>query len=203
MTLTKQEIEETKSQLRNQVQNLSPEDKEKALKEIENLSEQAIEALIEQQRSKNSQKIFRMIIEGKIPSTKIGENPSAIAVLSVRSISEGHTIIIPKSPLSAEAEFPEEINKLSQEISNKLKSSLSAKSVKTLPQALFGEKILNLIPIYDSDLSLESPQTERSQEELQKIKSKLEVIKLEEKKKEKIKKVQKKSKPLKLNRRIP
>ena len=42
----------------------------------------------------DQQCIFCSIIEGKMPSFKIAESDSAIAILEINPISKGHTIII-------------------------------------------------------------------------------------------------------------
>ncbi len=201
MTLTKEQIAEAKAQLSEQIQHLPPEQKAEAQKQIDSMSAGAIESMIKQQQSQT--KVFRLIVEGKIPSTKIDENKSAIAVLSVKAISEGHTLIIPKSPANGEKNIPKDAYALSEEISKKIISNLSPKSIEIFPETAFGETILNVIPIYDEPLSLQSPRTDKTPEDLEKTKKKLLTIKL---KKEKIvikKPRAKKKKILKLDKRIP
>ena len=42
--------------------------------------------------------VFEMIIEGKIPSTKLYEDDSCIAILDINPISKGHALVISKKP---------------------------------------------------------------------------------------------------------
>jgi len=202
MSLSKQETSELKAQLKEQIQHLPPEKKAQAEEQINSMSDEAIEEMLSQQQS-SSQKIFRMIVSKEIPSVQIGENSSAIAVLSTKSISKGHTIIIPKSPIEKESEIPKELHSFSEEISKKLISSLNAKSTNVLPEKAFGELILDVIPIYDSSLNLQSPRKNMAVEELEKLKIEINVEKIK-KEPEKIKlKKPRKSKVIKLKRRIP
>lgn len=201
MNLTKEQIEEAKLQLKSQIQHLPENKKKEAEKQIESLSSEAIEEMLRQQQSQT--KIFRMIVEGKIPSVKIDESPEAIAVLSVKSVSKGHSLIIPKEPIHSQSEISKEIYSFSEKISKRLIKSLKAKQTKIIFQNAFGEVILNIIPIYDKDLSLSSPVEEKTIEELEEIKKLINVKKIKPQiKKIKMKK-KKKKKVLKLNRRIP
>ncbi len=202
MALTKEQTKELKSQLEQQISHLSPEKRKEAQEQIDSLAPESLEAMLERQRSQESQKIFRMIVEGKIQSVKIDENEKAIAVLSVKSISKGHTLIIPKNPIENEKDIPKEVYALSEKISKKLIESLKAKSTSIIPEKAFGEIILNIIPIYDKPLNLKSERQELSLEKLEEIKKEINVEKIK-KSVEKIKIEKVKSQILKLKRRIP
>jgi len=205
MSLTEKEIKEIKSQLVSQIKNL-PEDKRKeAQKQIDSLSSEALEAMVEEQKQRSQQSIFRLIVSEQVESVKIGENSNAIAVLDISPISNGHSIIIPKHSVATEKDLPKEAFELASELSNKIISNLKAKEVKTIPSTQFGESVLHLIPIYDSPLTLDSPRSKSSPEDLKNIKSSLETIKIE-KKVEKIKKNKprgRKPSPIKMKRKIP
>ena len=202
MALTNEEIKELKSQLLQQIQHLSPDKKEEAMKQIDEMSPESLEVMLNQQHSR-SQKIFRMIINNEIPSVKIAENEKAIAVLSTKSISKGHTLIVPKSPASSEAEIPKEAHSLAEQTSKKIMGSLKAQKTEIIPEKNFGEVILNVLPIYEKTLNLSSKREDFSVEELEKIKLEINIEKIErEPEKIKIKKSRKK-KPVKLKRRIP
>ena len=202
MSLTPEEIAEAKRQLKQQIQHLPPEQKVEALEQINSLSDEAIEEMLEQQ--KNQPQIFRRIINKEIPSVSIGENEKAVAVLSTKSISKGHTIIIPKNPVQDLSELEKETRPLSEDISKKLLENLKAKSTSVIPERSFGEMIMNIIPIYDKPLSLQSPKKDTSVEDLEKIKSEINVIKLkQEPEKIKIKKKRGRPKVLKLKKRVP
>jgi len=200
MALTPEQVKEVKENLKKQIQNLPPEKRTEAESQIDAMSPEIIESGLKQEQT---QKIFRLIIEKQIPSIQVDENSDSIAVLEIRPISEGHIIIIPKSPAETEKDLPKSSLDLAEKLSEKLKSSLGANSTLTKPQTLFGETIINIIPIYDKPLTLQSERTEKSPEELQETLKKINVIKKEKK----IIKIKKKKSPrkkvLKLDRRIP
>jgi len=199
MTLTKEQISALKKQLHEQIKRL-PEDKRKeAEKQIDDLSDEAIEEMLEKQ--KDSQvNIFREIVSGKIPSKKIDENSEALAVLEIRPISKGHVIIIPKERLTNLDKIPENISILIDKVSKDLSTKLKAKEVKIIPEKKLGEVIINLIPIYDKELNLESERSNQLDSELNEI---IEIITKEDEKIEIKKEEPKKEELKKFKRRIP
>jgi hypothetical protein len=203
MPLTPEEKKEALKQLHAQIDSLPLEQKAQAQVEINSLSDDALEAMVEQQR--NPPPVFRKIISKEIPSVEIGSNSKAIAVLSTKSISKGHTIIIPREPLTNPTNIPNEITSLSEEVSKKLLENLKPKSTDVIPEKAFGEIIINIIPIYNSPLTLQSERKDISIEELNKLKKQLDIIKIHtEPKIIKVKKKKgRKPKPLKLSRRVP
>lgn len=207
MTLNEDEIKEAKKQLSEQVAHLPKEQKAEAMGQINSLSAGTLESMIEQQKSRTKTPVFRMIVSGQIGSIKIDENDSAIAVLDIKPISDGHIIIIPKELAKTEKEIPKSAFSLAEEISKKIKTNLKANSVDIAIGISFGEAIINLIPIYSKPLNINSERKEKTSEELEEIKNRLmkEIIKNDEKI-EKIKISRKKtpkSRLLKLNKRIP
>lgn len=201
MPLTKDQISNLKKQLIEQVKKLPEGQRKEAEKQIDDLSDEAIEEMLENQKE-SQVNIFREIVAGKIPSKKIDENSSAIAVLEIRPISKGHAIIIPKEKLTNLDKIPENISILIDKVSKELSKKLKAKEVKIIPESKLGEAIINLIPIYDKDLSLESERNSQSDSELDKI---LEIINKKEEKPEVIEDVKevKKEELKKFKRRIP
>ena len=202
MALTKEQIKELKSQLLSKTQHLSPEQKSQAEEQINSMSTESLELMLKQQNT-SSQKIFRMLVEKQIPSVSLGENEKAIAILSTKSISKGHALIIPKDPITNEKDIPKEAHTLSEIISKKLIFSLKASSTSIIPEKNFGETIINIIPVYDKPLDLNSPRKDVSLEELEKLKIEINVeriisapqkIKIEKKTKNEI---------VKLKRRVP
>ncbi len=202
MALTQDQIKELKSQLKEQIKHLPPDKKKQAEEQVESLSQESLEHMLQEQSSKQKT-IFRMIVDKEVESVSIAENSEAIAVLEINPISKGHTIIIPKSPIKEEKSISKQIHELSEQISKKLISSLNAKSTSVVPEKKFGEIILNIIPIYNKSLNLDSPRKKSSVEELEKLKTSINVEKIE-KKPEVIKKEEKKeAEVLKLKRKIP
>lgn len=198
MSLTPQEVIELKSQLKSQISHLPTEQKSEALKQIDSMSPDALEAMLSQQNQKEN--IFRLIISNSVDSVKVGENSSALAVLDINPISQGHILIIPKFSVKTPKTIPPEAFNLSESLSKKITENLKAVSVRLETDVKFGEAIINLIPIYDKELTKNSPREKATTEDLKKIKTKLETIK-PQKKEEKIK-IEKKITKLKLPRRI-
>ena len=208
MPLTPEQIQALKAQLLSQIENLPPEQKEDARAQIESLSPEALELMLKQQQGKapkSAEGIFRLIVKGEIPSSKIDENASAIAVLEINPISKGHTIVIPKKASKSSKELPTQAFTLAKKISKKIILKLKAKSAEIQTETKLGEAIINVIPVYDKPLSLDSPRTKAEKVELEQLESKLKVKKKQ--KIEKIKLEKKKSESsdqiLKLPRRIP
>ena len=87
----------------------------------------------------------------KIPSHKIDENKDAVAVLEINPVSKGHTILIPKKPVSSSEEISGLTFSLAKKIAKKLKAKLKAKDVHISSSNLFGESIVNVLPIYKDE----------------------------------------------------
>jgi len=207
--LSEEQISKIKSQIISQIDSTFPEDQKQSAKEqIEAMNSEQLEQFLEQNNLSGSgnqdssqQKIFRSIVSGEIPSLKINENPKAIAVLEINPISKGHTIIIPREPITKENKIIKTIYTLAEEISKKIKTKLKPKDILISPSNLFGEVILNVIPVYENE-TINSERSKASQEELQELQGQLET--------KQIKKPIKKPKPKilketehKLPRRIP
>ena len=202
MALTSEQVKELKEQLISQVQHLPEPKKSEAIKQIETLSPQALETMLKQQgKEKSSEKIFRLVVSGEIPSEKLDENKSAIAVLEINPISKAHSLIIPKEPVTDPKKLPKSAISLAKKLSKKIISKLKAKSAEIQPEKKFGEVIINVIPVYDSPLTLDSPRHKAEKSELEEISQKLKT-----KQKPKIEKIKKSTQQLeiiKLPRKIP
>ncbi len=189
MNLSKEQISQLKKQLLEQIKHLPENQRKEAEKQIENLSDKAVEEMLESQ-NENQVEIFREIISGKIPSKKIDENSSAIAVLEIKPISKGHILVIPKEKLKDIDKVPSEIAILIDKISKLLVEKLKPRDVKIIPELKMGEVIINIIPVYDKELSLESKRSIIPEEELNKIteilhkKQEIQEVKSEAKKEE-------------------
>lgn len=166
MSLSKEQISQLKKQLSEQVKHLPLDQRNEAEKQIENLSDKAIEEMLENQKESQIE-IFRDIVSGKIPSKKIEENKEAIAVLEIKPISKGHILIIPKEKLKSIDKISSEISILIDKMSKLLIEKLKPKDVKAIPELKLGEVVVNLIPIYEKELNLESERSTASEEELE------------------------------------
>lgn len=203
MALSKEQIQEVKKQLHEQIQHLPLNKKDEAKKQIESMSPESLESLVQQQ-TQNSP--FRLIISKKIESAIIKESPEAMAVLEISPISKGHTLIIPKNKIEEKIKIPQSIQKFVKKVIEKLSLALKPKEIKEIIDKKFGEIIIDLIPEYDKKISQNSERKKLEKSELEKIakeintprekiEKKVEKIKIEDKKE--------KEKPQKLKRRIP
>lgn len=204
--LTHEQITELKDQLKQQVQGLPEEQKAEAMEQIDSMSSQALEEMVKQQQSQQS-KIFRKIVNKEIPSKIIFESAEALAILEIRPISEGHAIIIPKKAVTDGKNIAPGLLDLSKMLADKLSKALGCKKVEILSANQLGEIIVNLIPVYDKEVNINSPRKEASDQDLEKIKKKILDYKEPVKPKEPelpVKKVRKrKPRPKKIARRIP
>ena len=201
MALTSEQVKELKKQLSEQIAHLPPSEKTEAQKQIDSMSSQALETMLKQQ---SSSQIFRKIIAKVIPSRIIDENSDALAVLEIRPISKGHVIIIPKKAVKETKDVSQNILDFSQKVSEKLSKSLGVEKIEIQSSPQLGEIIINLIPIYDRQLDINSPRSQPSESELDKIHSGITSFK-EIKKEEKVikKPAKKRTRILKIKRRIP
>ncbi|MGV8131645.1 MAG: HIT domain-containing protein [Candidatus Pacearchaeota archaeon] len=198
MSLSKEQISQLKKQLFEQIKHLPENQRKEAEKQIENLSDKAIEEMLESQ-NESQMEIFREIVSGKIQSKKIDENKEAIAVLEIKPISRGHVLVIPKEKLKDISKIPNEIAILIDKVSKLIIEKLKPKDVKIIPELKLGEVIINIIPVYEKDLNLESERSIAKEEELDKI---MEAIKKKQEIQEK-KSEDKKEELKRFPRRIP
>jgi len=203
-----EQIEQIKQQLIQQIESTFPEDKKQAAKQqVEAMDENQLEEFLKQNKlikeaqpsSGEQQSIFRNIVNGQIPSSKINENKYALAVLEINPVSKGHTILIPKQEATSVEKIPQPVFSLAKKVSKKIKSKLKPKEVKISSSNAFGEFIVNVFPVYENE-SLNSQRYHAEETELQEIQKKLSA-----KPKERIvkKKPQKIEENIKLPKRIP
>ena len=159
MPFSLEDIAEVKAQLREQVAHLPDQQKALALQQIDNLSPEAVEKLVEQQQEKNSSKksIFRLIADREINSEVVEETATGIAVLDINPIAPGHTLIIPKKQVERATKLPTTLFQLGKRIGQRIQKKLKASSIELATQEAFDEAIIHVIPSYDTKLSLLSP----------------------------------------------
>lgn len=168
MPFTPEEISRLKNQLKEQLKHLPAEKRKESEEHLDEMSDESIELMLEQQKS--SQKpIFRAIISNELPSKKIDENESAIAVLDIKPITKGHTIIIPKQLVKDEKEFSTQILEFVKQVAKNIEFKLKLKDIEIKTEFKFGESIINIIPVYDKSVSLKSPRSELSEKEAEEL----------------------------------
>lgn len=182
--ITKTQAEQIKQQLISQIENSNIQQKQELKNKIQEMDEKQLEEFLKQQqelqKNQGQECIFCAIISEKIPSYKIDENPSSIAILEINPISKGHTIIIPKIHSN---KAPKESFDLAEEISKKLNKAFSPKKVEIVTSSLFEHEVVNVFPIYSNE-NLHSQRKQANPEELQEIQNK--ILKLKSSKEKKL-----------------
>ncbi|OYT36210.1 hypothetical protein B6U91_01720 [Candidatus Pacearchaeota archaeon ex4484_71] len=192
MELTEEQISKIKEQIIHQIKSTFPENKkEEAIAQIQSMNNTEFMEFLEKNNlltenlsdSGGERKcIFCSIIFGDIPSTKIGENDKAIAILEINPISKGHSLVIPKAHVEKPEDLDEETKNLAEDLSKILKKAFNPKEVKIINGNVTGHEILNVLPVYEEE-TLQSPRANRSPEELEEIKK--EILKFVDEKEEK------------------
>jgi histidine triad (HIT) family protein len=173
----KKDLENIKQKLLEHARvNYEPEKAEEFISSIESMNGEEFVAFLKEQglikEEKGQQCIFCSIVFGDIPSTKIGANEKAIAILDINPASPGHVLIIPKDHVISKEKIPEEAGKLALEVKEKLEKTFKPKDVEIISSNVMGHEILNVLPIY-KDESLGSKRKRLSSEELEKIKEEI------------------------------
>lgn len=176
MAIPEEQIGPLKQQIIGHINSTFPEDrKNDAIQQIESMDEQQLEEFLIQNNlisgdsgEQKQQCVFCSIARGQAPSVKLDENQSAIAILEINPLSEGHTIIVPKGHLEKN---PPEAENLARHVERKIKSALNPKDIIAEHENLFGHSIINIIPVYGDELKKERKKA--SQEELAKLQEKI------------------------------
>lgn len=183
--LSKEEAKQIKEQLLSQLEKTNVPNKEELKNSISQMNASQLEEFLKQNNIQYSEKdeqeqqkcVFCSIVFGDIPSTKIGENEKAIAILELNPISKGHTLIIPKEHLSVKENLSKEVDELVEEASKRIKEVLKPKDILIENSNMFGHEIINIVPVYDNE-TIDSQRNKASPEELKQLQ---EVLKIEPK----------------------
>ncbi|UCD21109.1 MAG: HIT family protein [archaeon] len=161
MTLTKEQAEQVREQILEQLKSL-PKDKIGNLKEqVKKASPKELESFLQQMQGQGGECIFCKIVKGEIDTIKIFEDKDILAILDIMPASRGHIIVFPKKHIH----FIQEVdNPLLNKIMNFVKvlspalvDVLKAKGLSIyLPQGqLAGQNVdhffINVIPRYEGD----------------------------------------------------
>jgi histidine triad (HIT) family protein len=196
--IPKEQSEEIKKQLLEQVGNLPNENKEQIKEYIKGLDEKGLEEFLKKNKIKiaNSESgeisvedlekpseqecIFCLIIKNKVPSYKITETKKEIAILEINPLSKGHSIILPLEHTTME-KLPKSALLLAQKIAKKIKKKLKPEDIKIETSSLMGHAMINIIPLYKDTLLKKIKENEKDLKQLQ---SKLETKKRSSRKKQ-------------------
>ncbi|MFA5020301.1 MAG: HIT domain-containing protein [Candidatus Pacearchaeota archaeon] len=169
--LTQEQAKEIKNQLLKQLDKFPEEQREELEEQIEEMDAKELEEFLVKNKivsdNNETNSPFRAIIEGKIPSYKVGENEGAIAVLEINPISKAHLLIIPKQP-ATNSHIPKEALGLAETMAKKIKIEFNVKKVEIIPSKILGETIINVLPVYNGE-NLETKREKASESELKEI----------------------------------
>lgn len=161
MADTPEKTRQLKEKIISQYKNFPEEQQEIIKKKIDSMSDEEFENFISEQQC-----IFCAIIRGDIPSTKLEENDSAIAVLEIKPKSKGHTLVINKEHNGT---VDQEMIDLSKKISQKILEAYKPKDISVNEGKIFGHTTIEIIPNY-------APKTykkQKSRQQLEDIKEKI------------------------------
>lgn len=192
MEQTKEDLKNIKSKLLEQIKTTYDEAQATEFTtKINGMNDEEFIEFLKQQgmlgkEGEQEQCIFCSMLFGDIPTTKIGENEKAIAILEINPISKGHTLVIPKDHIKSVKEFPEEVNSLAEEIKEKLTKTFNPKKIEITPGNIMGHYALNVFPIYTEE-KIDSPRAKETPEGLAKVQEELNETKEEIQPKEEVK----------------
>jgi histidine triad (HIT) family protein len=186
--IPQEQIDQLKENIIKQVQNQegSQEQKNEFVEKIKSMNNEEFVSFLKQQgiikdenqpQGEGQKCIFCSIVFGDVPSRKIAENEKAVAVLEINPMTKGHAIIIPKEHTQ---ETIHEVADLAEELKKKIKKELEPKDVKVESTSMFGHQIVNVIPIYE-DTPKQPEKKQASEEELNELEEKLNLLKTEPK----------------------
>ena len=184
------EAEKVRQNLLDQLKDI-PDDESSDLKErIESMAPEDLETFVAQQKKQAPQMqspadcLFCKIIHEVIPTTKIYEDSSNLAILDIAPASPGHVIVIPKKHYQFLFQLPEDemlslmkaVNFLSEIVVNVTEShglsvllNMGPAAMQRVPHVAF-----NLIPRHEDDnLNLEWDRKEAKKEDIQRMAEKL------------------------------
>ncbi len=185
MALTKEQAEQVKKQILEQIKSWPDEQRLPAQKQLEAMNEKELEDFLiknkmispsKQSASQESKCVFCEIIKGNIPSYKLDENKSNIAILEINPLSKAHAIILPKKHLSPE-KLPTQAFILAKKIVKKIQTKFKPEKVDLSTSEFQGHGIINIIPHYGKELK----KYKAEEAELTQVRQKLEK-KIKEKK---------------------
>lgn len=170
--LTSEQTEAIKSQLIENIKSSFPEDKQEfAINQIQEMGPEGLEEFLEKNNISMQQSpsgegncIFCSIASENIPSYRLDENATGIAILEINPVSKGHTLILPKKHISSKDKIPKTLQSLAEKISKKLQVKLQPKRVDIAPSEFMGHYAINVIPVYENEnLSSERKKAEESE----------------------------------------
>lgn len=178
MALTSEQLKQIKSQLMKQLDNLPEKEASGMRAQISGMDDVQFEQFLRQNKmikeeelseggeEKEQKCVFCSILEGKIPSHKLDENKTSLAILEINPLSKGHSLVISKK----HEKLPSSAFSLANRLGKRIKSKLKPEEVKIESDKVFGHNLIQVIPVYKNE-KLEKKKA--SEEELILLKDKL------------------------------
>ncbi|QNR23036.1 HIT family protein [Croceimicrobium hydrocarbonivorans] len=123
--------------------------------------------------------IFSRIIQGELPSYKIGETEEAYAFLDISPLHSGHTLVVPKKEVDYLFDLPDQDYQALMAFSKKVAHAVGkAVPCKRVGVAVIGLEVphahVHLIPIDNvSDIDFSRPKMQFSAEEMEAVATKI------------------------------
>lgn len=177
MPLPEDQIEGIKQKIIQQIESWDKpqQQKQQAIQQIKQMNSEQLENflkqnnLIQDQDGQGQQCPFCSLSKNKEQTFRVGENHDAVAILELKPISKGHTIVIPKEHVPLE-NFPEEGFKLAKKIVSLLKQRLNPQGIRMTTGVMANHSILNIIPITGEE---NKERKQKSPEELKALQKEL------------------------------
>ncbi len=107
----------------------------------------------------DSENIFAKILRGEMPCHKVYENESTVAFMDIMPMSDGHVLVVPRSPaeniFDLDEEYLKEVTKTTKLLSHAIKKALdpSGLIVKQFNGSDAGQTVfhyhMHIIPVYN------------------------------------------------------
>lgn len=161
--LSKQEIEQFRKQIMQQVNELPPEQADSMREQIEGMDDRQFEEFLAKNKMTQQGRgcVFCSIVNRDIESFVIAENDDAMLVLEINPVSRGHVLIIPKKHISDVEFVNDKILAVAKLVSAFLKSKLKASRIDWFASTKFGHVIINIIPVYDKEFDLQREKADK------------------------------------------
>ncbi|HJL80638.1 MAG: HIT family protein [Candidatus Thioglobus sp.] len=107
----------------------------------------------------DSENVFAKILRGEMPCHKVYENESTVAFMDIMPMSDGHVLVVPRSPaeniFDLDEEYLKEVTKTTKLLSHAIKKALdpSGLIVKQFNGSDAGQTVfhyhMHIIPVYN------------------------------------------------------
>lgn len=163
--LSKQEIQQFRSQLMKQIEELPADQSDAMRMQVESMDDKQFEEFLIKNKmiQQGRECVFCSIVKRDIESFIIAENNDVVIVLELNPVSRGHALIIPKKHLGEIEMISDSILAVAKLVSAFLKSKLKAKRVDWLINSRAEHVVFNLIPVYDKEFDFQRGKADKNE----------------------------------------